>query len=72
MRDDAGWSQKVAGEHCGMHRTYYGGIERGERNASYTNLLKIAAAFEVSLSELQARAEYLAISSDPGPSANGR
>ena len=40
-----------------MDRSYVGGIERGERNASYQNLLAIAAALEVRLSTLVASAE---------------
>jgi transcriptional regulator with XRE-family HTH domain len=42
-----------------MHRTYLGGIERGERNPSYTNIRRVAAALEVDASELLARAERL-------------
>jgi transcriptional regulator with XRE-family HTH domain len=40
-----------------MHRTYLGGIERGERNVSYTNLKRLARALEVPASELLERAE---------------
>ncbi len=43
-----------------MHRTYVGDIERGLRNPSYRNLVKLAAALDVPLSELVARAERLA------------
>jgi transcriptional regulator with XRE-family HTH domain len=42
-----------------MHRTYLGGIERGERNPSYTNLLRVADALEVDTSQLIRRAEEL-------------
>jgi transcriptional regulator with XRE-family HTH domain len=35
-----------------MDRTYYAGIERGERNPSVRNLAKIADALEVPISEL--------------------
>ena len=35
-----------------MHRTYIGGIERGERNPSLKNIQAIANALEVKLSEL--------------------
>ena len=40
-----------------MHRTYVGGIERGERNVSFRNLLKLANALDVRPSELLARYE---------------
>jgi transcriptional regulator with XRE-family HTH domain len=40
-----------------MGRSYAGGIERGERNASLTNLGKLARALEIPLSELFRMAE---------------
>ena len=36
----------------GMHRTYLGGIERGERNPSLKNIAAIAKALDISLAEL--------------------
>ena len=38
----------------GLHRTYIGGIERGERNIGIINLVKIASALNVQPSELLA------------------
>jgi transcriptional regulator with XRE-family HTH domain len=35
-----------------MHRTYYAGVERGERNASFDNLLRIARALDIGLGEM--------------------
>lgn len=46
---------------AGLDRTYVSGIERGERNPSLTNLLKIAAALNVHLSELARDAERLVV-----------
>ena len=40
-----------------MHRTYVVGIERGERNVSFRNLLKLADALDVRASELLERYE---------------
>jgi transcriptional regulator with XRE-family HTH domain len=35
-----------------MHRTYLGGIERGERNPSLKNIAALADALEIALREL--------------------
>ena len=45
-------SQEELAEKCDLHRTYVGGIERGERNPSLENIKKIASAFKINLSEL--------------------
>ncbi len=59
-RDEiVGLSQEGLADRAGMHRTYVSEIERGLRNPSYRNLVKLAAALEVPLSELVARAERL-------------
>jgi len=42
-----------------VHRGYYGDVERGERNVSLANILKIAAALEIPASQILARAEKL-------------
>ena len=51
-RERRGYSQEEFADVCGLHRTYMGGIERGERNVSLVNLEKIARAFKISLSDL--------------------
>ena len=53
-----GLSQEGLAELAGMHRTYVSEIERGLRNPSFRNLFKLAAALEVSLSDLVAQAEH--------------
>jgi transcriptional regulator with XRE-family HTH domain len=50
-------SQEKLAERAGMHRTYLGGIERGERNLSFEKLLRLAAALDVEVSELLRRYE---------------
>jgi transcriptional regulator with XRE-family HTH domain len=59
LRADLNISQEELAGRSGMHRTYLGGIERGERNPSYTNILRIAAALDVPASELLSVAERL-------------
>lgn len=39
-------------EHCGLHRTYIGAIERGERNVTLDTLEQLADALGVSAAEL--------------------
>jgi transcriptional regulator with XRE-family HTH domain len=68
LRRGIGISQETLAARSGLHRTYLGGIERGERNPSYANLLKVADALKVSPSELLARAE----SRRPGPQTGRR
>lgn len=57
LRAGRGLSQEQLGYDSGLHRTYIGGIERGERNPSLANILRIAEALEVSPSELLAATE---------------
>ena len=38
-------NQEEAAERCGLHRTYYSGVERGIRNVSLMNIEKIARGF---------------------------
>jgi len=59
LRAERGISQEGLADLAGLHRTYVGGIERGERNPSYRNILKLARALGVRPSELLARAERL-------------
>ena len=44
LRLASGWTQERLADAAGLHPTYIGGIERGERNVSFDNLLKIARA----------------------------
>ncbi len=52
FRNELGMSQERLAESSGLHRTYIGSLERGQRNVSYLNILKIAAALEISASVL--------------------
>ena len=52
LRVGKGLSQEELAFKVGVHRTYLGGIERGERNPSLKNISAIAEALGVTLSEL--------------------
>jgi len=52
IRSDRGLSQEALADLCGLHRTYLGGIERGERNVSLLNIVRIAQALDVDITEL--------------------
>ena len=45
-------SQEELAERCGLHRTYIGSVERGERNISIDNMETISYALGQKLSEL--------------------
>lgn len=45
-------SQEALAEKADLHRTYIGMIERGEKNITLGNIIKIAAALDVSVSDL--------------------
>ena len=47
LREEQGFSQESFADHCGLHRTYISGIERGVRNPTVIILDKIAKALKV-------------------------
>lgn len=57
LRARAGYSQERFAYVVGMHRTYVGSIERGERDVGLRNLAKIAEALGMPASRLIALAE---------------
>lgn len=46
-RKEKGLSQEKLAELTQLHRTYIGGIERGERNVSLLNIIRIAKVLEI-------------------------
>lgn len=51
-RKKKGWSQEELAFECEFHRTYIGAVERGEKNITILNLLKIKEKLGVSLVDL--------------------
>ena len=52
LREEQGFSQESFADHCGLHRTYISGIERGVRNPTVVILDKIARALKVPAGQL--------------------
>ena len=52
QRKAKGYSQEPFAAHAEIDRSYYGGIERGERNLSALNLIRIALALEIEVGDL--------------------
>lgn len=52
LRQQQNLSQNQLADKSGLHRTYIGAVERGERNITIINADKIAQALSVKLSEL--------------------
>ena len=51
-REQLGLSQEKLAERCGFDRTYISMLERGKRNPSFLNLLKLAKGLKTSVSKL--------------------
>lgn len=52
LRERAELSQEQLAERAGIHRTYLGGVERGERNLGLKNVFRIAGALGVRAADL--------------------
>lgn len=55
VREEQRINQEEAAERCGLHRTYYSGIERGVRNVSLVNIEKIAKGLKKGLPDIFSR-----------------
>lgn len=51
-RQSIGLSQEALADNCGLHRTYIGAIERGERNITVNTLARVAEALGCSVIDL--------------------
>lgn len=52
LRTEAGLSQEAFADEVGIDRSYLGGIERGEHNLAFMNILKISKALQIKPSDL--------------------
>ena len=52
VRQDRGLSQEKLADLTGLHRTYVGSVERGQRNVSIDNMERFASALGTELFEL--------------------
>jgi transcriptional regulator with XRE-family HTH domain len=50
-----GLSQEQLADACGLHRTYVGSVERGERNVTLSTLEAFATTLKVSVPRLLSR-----------------
>ncbi|ORT46796.1 helix-turn-helix transcriptional regulator [Frankia sp. KB5] len=51
-RHELGKSQEQLADDCGLHWTFVGQVERGKRNISLHNILKLAEALKIDPGEL--------------------
>ena len=51
-RQELNWTQEDLGAKAKMHWTYIGGIERGERNIGFENIVALARALKCSPKDL--------------------
>ena len=52
-------SQEELADKCGLHRTYIGSVERGERNIAIDNVIKLSLALNCSVSDIILLAENM-------------
>lgn len=48
LRQTRGLSQEAFADDCGLHRTYVGAIERGQRNITLSSVEALATALDIS------------------------
>jgi len=51
-RKALGWTQEQLADLAAIDRSYIGGVERGERNVTFTMLCEICAALKCDVAEL--------------------
>lgn len=66
LRLKKGFSQESFADHCGLHRTYMGGIERGEHNLTIMTALTVAKGLDITVAKLLSGIEKHVSSRDDG------
>lgn len=51
-RAERGYSQEAFADACGLDRSHVGNIERGERNVTFLNIVKMASAVQLKPSDI--------------------
>jgi transcriptional regulator with XRE-family HTH domain len=51
LRKEADLSQEALADRCGVHRTYIGAVERGEKNITVKTARKICTSLDLSLKD---------------------
>jgi transcriptional regulator with XRE-family HTH domain len=70
LRQKKGFSQESFADHCGLHRTYMGAIERGEHNLTIQTALTIAGGLGISVSKLLSGIELYVEADHPSKPTN--
>jgi len=52
LRTRKGWSQEAFADVSGLHRTYIGAVERGEKNLTISTLHTLAKTLDTTIAEL--------------------
>lgn len=52
LRKRCGLTQEQLADEAGLDRSYIGGIERGQRNITFTVLCRISAALDVDVAQI--------------------
>lgn len=60
-------TQEKLAEICGLHPTYIGQLERGEKNATVESIYRVAKGLDLPMSRLVENVEYLGNDSDSIP-----
>jgi len=52
LREERGYSQEALGFKAGLHRNYISSLELAQKNPTYTTLLKLAFALDITVHQL--------------------